>query len=71
MSVFIVTSYWDFENLYFQYKRGLVSDDYWSERIAPSIFYNAPLWKAVTGGDPLYGRQEFNDEVERILNARE
>ncbi|MFT5501824.1 MAG: hypothetical protein ACI88G_001963, partial [Woeseiaceae bacterium] len=28
-------------------------------------------WKAATGGDLLGGRQEFNDEVERILKARE
>jgi hypothetical protein len=71
MSIFIQTSYWDYENLYFQYKRGLVSDGYWRERIVPAILYSAPQWKAVTGGDLLYGRQEFNDEVERILNARE
>lgn len=71
MSIFIGTSYWDFENLYFQYKRGLVSDGYWSERIVPAILSNAPQWKAVTGGDLLHGRQEFNDEVERLLNARE
>jgi len=71
MILFIGTSYWDHENLYFQYKRGLVSDAYWSERIVPAILYDAPQWKAVGGGDLPYGRQEFNDEVERILNTRE
>ena len=71
MTVFIATSYWDFENLYFQYKRGLVSEAYWSGRIAPAILWDAPQWKAASGGDLLGGRQEFNDEVERILKISE
>lgn len=71
MSLFIGASYWDFENLYFQYKRGLVSETYWSERIAPAIVWDAPQWKAINGGDLLVGRQEFNDEVERILKNSE
>lgn len=71
MSYFISASYWDFENLYFQYKRGLVSETYWHERIAPAISFTAPQWKAVADGGLLYGRQEFNDEVERILKNSE
>lgn len=71
MSLFIGASYWDFENLYFQYKRGLVSESYWNERIAAAIVWDAPQWKAINGGELLFGRQEFNDEVERILSNSE
>ena len=63
-------SFWDFETLYFQYKRGLVSESYWNERIVPGIIQDAPQWKAVTGGR-LLGRKEFRDEVERILSTAE
>jgi hypothetical protein len=68
---FVVRSYWDFENLYSQYQRGLVSDDYWSERIAPSILLNAPDWKAVLGGRLPVGRRDFNVEVERLLKEQD
>jgi len=64
-------SYWDFENLYFQYRRGLVSENYWNERIVPAIVQDAPAWKAISDGNLLGGRKEFNDEVERILSAEE
>jgi hypothetical protein len=71
MSNFIATSYWDFENVYSQYTRGLVSETYWSERIVPAIFWDAPKWKATADGKLPFGRQDFNDEVERILKSPE
>lgn len=64
-------TYWDYENLYFQYRRGLVSEEYWNERIVPALRINAPRFKAAFGGDLPRGRQQFNDEIERILNAAE
>jgi len=67
----IMASYYDFEMLYFQYKRGLVSQDYWEGRIVPAIIDDAPGWKAVRDGDTLLGRKEFIDEVERILIAED
>jgi hypothetical protein len=67
----IMASFYDFETLYFQYIRGLVSQDYWEGRIVPAIVEDAPEWKAVLDGDPLQGREEFNDEVERMLIAED
>ena len=69
MVFFFYTSYWDFENLYAQYERGLVSVAYWNDRIVRAILIDAPRWKAATGGELPFGRQEFNDEVERLLEA--
>ena len=69
---FIMRDYWDFENLYFQFKRGLISEGYWHDRIVPAIAVNAPRWKAVLGGNlPRGGRQEFNEEIERVLRDAE
>jgi len=67
----IMASFYDFETLFFQYKRGLVSQDYWEGRIVPAIIDDAPEWKAVREGDTLLGRKEFTDEVERILIAED
>jgi hypothetical protein len=62
-------TYWDWENLFFQYQRGLVSDAYWNERIVPSIIREAPRFKAAFGGALPTGRKEFNEEIERILST--
>ena len=67
---YLLRSYWDYENVYFQYKRGLVSESYWRERIVPAIVGNAPDWKAANGGALSVGRIEFNLEVERLLSAQ-
>jgi len=64
-------AYWEFEGLYFQYRRGLFSESYWNERIAPSIVRNAPVWKGASGGSLPAGRPEFNEEVERLLKSRQ
>lgn len=64
-------AYWDIENLFFQYQRGLVSKSYWTNRIVPSIAVWGPRWKATNGGSLPLGRSEFNDEVERLLAANE
>jgi hypothetical protein len=71
LTFYISSSYWDYENVYFQYQRGLVSEDYWSERVVPGIIGYAPQWKGVNGGSLPRGRNEFNDEVERLLSANE
>jgi len=69
MRLFILTSFWDFENLHAQYQRGLISEDYWNERVVGTILQDAPKWKAATSGRTLpSGRQTFIDEVERILD---
>jgi hypothetical protein len=65
----LAVSYWDYENLYFQYQRGLVSEEYWNERIVPAIFREGPRFKAAFGESLPAGRKQFNDEIERILNA--
>ena len=67
MRFFLNTSFWDFENLHAQYQRGLISEQYWAERVVPGILQDAPGWKAATGGSLLMGRQDFIDEVERLL----
>ena len=69
LTSYVTRSYWDYENVYFQYRRGLVSEDYWSERVVPAIIRYAPHWKGVNRGSLPRGRNEFNDEVERILSA--
>ena len=35
MRFFFFTSFWDYENLYAQYRRGLVSEEYWAGRVVP------------------------------------
>ena len=66
----VTRGYWDFEGLFFQYRRGLVSDSYWNERIAPAIIEQAPVWKGALGGRLPSGRPEFNEEVERLMRSR-
>ena len=67
MRFFLNTSFWDYENLHAQYRRGLISEEYWTERVVAGILQDAPAWKAANGGSLLVGRQEFIDEVERLL----
>ena len=67
MRFFLMASFWDFENLHAQYQRGLISEEYWTERIVAGILQDAPGWKAANGGSLLQGRQDFMDEVERLL----
>ena len=67
MRFFFLTSFWDYENLHAQYQRGLISEQYWTERIVAGILQDAPAWKASTGGSLLAGRQEFIDEIESLL----
>ena len=56
MFVLVLDSYWDYENVYAQYQRGLISEDYWSGRIAPAIVHRAPRWLAVGQGELPGGR---------------
>jgi hypothetical protein len=67
----IMASYYDFETIYFQYRRGLVSQDYWEGRIVPAILDDAPEWNAVRDGRAHLGRKEFSDDVEHILIAED
>ena len=64
---FLQTTFWDFENVHAQYQRGLISEEYWNDRVIGSILQDAPGWKATNGGELLKGRREFVDEVERLL----
>ena len=63
----IEARFYDYENLYSQYQRGFVSEDYWRERAVPVILIWAPIWNAVAPPDGFVGRRAFKDEVERIL----
>ena len=67
--LFITRSYWDMENLYFQYRRGLVSESYWNDRIIPGIVQDAPAWNVVFRDNGSPGRKEFSGEIERILSG--
>jgi hypothetical protein len=67
--LFLATSYWDYENLYAQYQRGLVSDEYWEARGKVAILDWAPRWRAAWGEQLLSGRQAFHDEVNRLLET--
>ena len=62
---FLTADFYDYENLFAQYQRGLVSKEYWRERAVPAIRERALLWAQFA---PLHAsRQAFRDEVQRIL----
>ena len=63
--------FYDYENLYSQYTRGFVSEEYWEERAAPPICTMAPFWKTIWGPDFLAARRAFKEEIERILKQPE
>ena len=59
---------YDIENVFAQYERGLVSEEYWHERMVPAIRMRVKMWKempTILDGGGI--RQSFKDEVERIL----
>jgi len=61
---------YDMENVFAQYERGLISDEYWQERMVGAIGNRAQRWKEYTtlfDGPGSGTRQAFQDEVERIL----
>jgi len=63
---------YDMENVFAQYERGLISDEYWQERMVPAIRRRAQRWKEYTSlldGPGAGTRQAFQDEVERILQT--
>ena len=61
----LTADFYDMENLFAQYQRRLVSDDYWHQRIVPTIRERAELWKAFVPLDA--SRQAFRDEIARIV----
>jgi hypothetical protein len=58
--------FYDYETLYAQYERGFVSEEYWKQRIAPTIHIWAPVWAKLFSADELSMRQDFKDEIIRI-----
>jgi hypothetical protein len=58
--------FYDYENLYAQYERGFVSEEYWKQRIAPTVRIWAPVWAKLFRTDELAMRQAFKDEIIRI-----
>ena len=48
---------------------GDLIDEYWEERGISGALSRAVMWKAANGGQLLFGRQSFNDEVERLLQV--
>ena len=65
----VISEYWDYENLYAQYKRGLITEEYWRDRGVGGVLNRAPLWKAIVSRGLPGGRQSFNDEIERLLKV--
>lgn len=63
--------FYDYENVYSQYERGFVSEEYWQERVVPAIRIMAPVWKKIWGPDILPGRRPFKEEIERIMQGPE
>ena len=63
--------FYDYENVYSQYERGFVSEEYWQERAVPLICRMAPFWKTIWGPGFLAARRAFKEEIERILREPE
>ena len=63
--------FYDYENLYAQYEDGFFSQSYWEQRISPSIAEWAPRWNTAYPPDGPGGRQEFKNEIQRILQESE
>lgn len=63
--------FYDYETLYSQYERGFVSEEYWNQRIVPTIRNWAPVWAKLFRTDELAMRQEFKDEIVRISAERD
>ena len=62
---FLAADFYDYENLFAQYQRGLVSKEYWRERAVPAIRERGMLWTRFAPWDA--SRQAFRDEVQRIV----
>ena len=66
---YVSSDFFDFETLFGQYQRGLVSEDYWQERAVAAIRQRGALWKKF---DPFVStRRAFREEVDRILEETE
>ena len=65
----VISEYWDYENLYAQYKRGQITEEYWRDRGVGGVLNRAPLGKAIVSRGLPGGRQSFNDEIERLLKV--
>lgn len=71
LRMLVSSDFYDFENLFSQYERGFVSEEYWQERIVPPIRERAFSWKTLYPPDGTSGRKAFKTEVERILREPE
>jgi len=69
LRMLVTSEFYDFENLYSQYERGFVSEEYWRERIVPTIRRRAVSWQLLYPPDGPIARRAFKDEVKRILQA--
>jgi hypothetical protein len=68
----LIADIYDVENVFAQYERGLISEEYWQERMVVVIRSRAFRWKEYTtllDGPGAGTRQAFQDEVERILQT--
>lgn len=63
--------FYDYETLYAQYERGFVSEEYWEQRIVPTIRIWAPVWAKLFRADELSMRQDFKNEIVRIGAAKD
>lgn len=69
LRAFVAARFADYENTYFQHKRGFISESAWQEGAVPGISFWAPQWKILFPPRGPNGRQEFKDEVDRILGS--
>lgn len=68
----LVADIYDIENVFARYERGLISDEYWRERVVVAIRAWAHLKKEFTSlrnGPGTVTLETFQDEVERILQT--
>jgi len=66
----ISADFYAYENMYSQYERGFISEEYWQERIVPVIRARAQFWNVIYPPDGPIGRRAFKDDVERIFRER-
>lgn len=58
----------DYENLYYQKRRGFIDQQYWDQRVVPSLMMFGPHFQEYVVN---LGRDEFEEEVRALLEQRD
>jgi len=58
----------DYENLYYQKRRGFIDQQYWDERVVPSLMMFGPYFEEYVVN---LGREEFEEEVRALLQRQD